>query len=191
MMTTTHPLADDYLRRLDRAARVLPRREREDLVVDIRTHLEAGLTPEATEAEVRNLLDGLGAPEDVVAAASPERPSAQRGAREVFALVLLVTGFPPVLGWLVGMGLMLWSPLWTGPQKALGILVWPGGYVALLAWGVVATGSCGGSGPIGAGPVCAAAGPSILTLMVAALVVLAPLVVAAYLYRAAGRSSQA
>jgi hypothetical protein len=193
MMTTTHPLADDYLRRLDRAARALPRREREDLVADIRAHLDAGLVPGAAEADVRNLLDELGPPEDVVAAASPNRSTARRGAREVFALVLLVSGFPPVLGWLIGVGLLLWSPLWTARQKLLGILVWPGGYTTLLGVGLVTMRTCGESSgpPVGVPTECVAAGPSVLTIVAAVVFFAAPLVVAAYLYRAAGRRAGA
>ena len=190
MMTTTHPLADDYLRRLDRAARTLPRREREDLVADIRAHLDAGLTPDSTEADVRNLLDDLGRPEDVVVAAAPDRPATRRGAREVFALILLVTGLPPVLGWLLGAGLLLWSPLWSARQKLLGLLVWPGGFVVLLGLGVFVTGSCSGGAPtpVGMSPGCGGGGgPSVWSVLALVLIVLAPLVVAGYLYRAAGR----
>jgi hypothetical protein len=189
MRTTTHPLADDYLRRLDRAARALPRRERDDLVADIRGHLDAGLVPGAAEADVRNLLDELGPPEDVVAAASPSTPVVRRGAREVFALLFLVTGLPPVLGWLVGVGLLLWSPLWSARQKLLAILVWPGGYVTLLGFGLVAARTCDeqGGSPVGVPTECVPAGPSVLTIVAAVVLFTAPLVVAAYLYRAAGR----
>jgi hypothetical protein len=140
MMTTTHPLAEDYLRRLHHIARVLPRNERAELVAEIRDHLDSGLAPDATEADVRNLLDQLGPPDAVVAAARPERPPTRRGAREVFALILLVTGLPPILGWLAGVGLLLWSPLWSTRQKLLGILVWPGGYMVLLAAPVITWG---------------------------------------------------
>jgi hypothetical protein len=187
MMTTTHPLADDYLRRLERAARGLPRRERDDLVADIRAHVEAGLAPDSTEADVRNLLDELGPPEDVVAAAAPDRPETGRGARETFALVLLVTGLPPVLGWLAGVGLLLWSPLWSLRQKLLGILVWPGGYVALLGLGVVAERSCTAGGPVGVPVDCVSAGPSVRSIVGIVVLAVLPLIVAAYLYRAAGR----
>jgi hypothetical protein len=189
MMTHAHPLADDYLRRLDRAARALPRREREELIADIRGHLDAGLPPDAGEAHVRNLLDELGAPEDVVAAASPNRSTARRGAREVIALVLLVSGFPPLLGWLIGVGLLLWSPLWSGRQKLLGILVWPGGYTTLLGIGLVSMSTCGdqSGSPVGVPTECVAAGPSVLTIVASVVLFVAPLVVAAYLYRAAGR----
>ena len=50
----------------------------------------------------------------------------------MFGLILLVTGLPPILGWLAGVGLVLWSPLWTARQKLLGILVWPGGLVSAV-----------------------------------------------------------
>ena len=79
MMTTMHPLAEKYLQRLQRCAVVLPRRERDELLAEIRDHLQEGLDPEATEADVRNLLEHLGTPADIVDAAYPERPRARRG----------------------------------------------------------------------------------------------------------------
>lgn len=194
MMTTTHPLADDYLRRLDRAARVLSRRDREELVAEIRTHLDSGLNPDATEADVRNMLDELGPPESIVAAAHPERPPVRRGAREVFALILLVTGLPPVLGWLAGVGLLLWSPLWSMRQKLLGILVWPGGYVMLLGLGTIgSTRSCRipSGEPTNPPTSCVSTGHSTgWWIIVLGVLTAAPLVVATYLYWAAGRRAE-
>jgi hypothetical protein len=194
MMTTTHPLADDYLRRLEHSARALPRHEREELVGAIRDHLDSGLRPDATEADVRNLLDELGPPEDIVAAARPAQPPARRGAREAFALILLVTGLPPILGWLVGVGLLLWSPLWTARQKLLGILVWPGGYILLLGvMGALAnTRSCPvpADGPSGTATSCVSSGLSPWWIIVAIIIAAAPLLVATYLYRAAGRQGE-
>jgi hypothetical protein len=196
MMTTTHPLAEDYLRRLHHIARVLPRHEREELVAEIRNHLDSGLPPDATEADVRNLLDELGPPDDIVAAARPERPPTRRGPREVFALILLVTGLPPILGWLAGVGLLLWSPLWSTRQKLLGILVWPGGYVVLLGAPVITwrQGSCpvppAGSSEALAGCT-TSGGPSPWWIVGTVIVVIAPLLVATYLYRAAGRRAEA
>jgi hypothetical protein len=194
MMTTTHPLAEDYLRRLEHSARLLPRPDREELVAEIRNHLDSGLRPDATEADVRNLLDELGPPEDIVAAARPAQPPTRRGAREVFALVLLVTGLPPILGWLAGVGLLLWSPLWTAHQKLLGILVWPGGYVLLLGTPVLMLGtrSCPvpPQGATDIAPGCVSSGPSLLWILAAIIIAAAPLLVATYLYRAAGRQAQ-
>ncbi|HEV2070455.1 MAG TPA: hypothetical protein VGR26_11720 [Acidimicrobiales bacterium] len=175
MTGTIHPLGDEYLRRLERATRVLPRGQREELLAEIRSHIEAGLAPDATDAEARNLLDDLGSPADIVAAARPDEVPARRGAREVFALVVLVVGIPPFLGWLVGVALLVSSPLWSTRQKLLGILVWPGGLMTVAA--------------VAAGLVMAVPSPVSNVLM--AVLALAPLVVAVYLYQEAGRQADA
>jgi hypothetical protein len=189
MKTTIHPLAAEYLRLLEQHARVLPRPERDELVTEIRDHMTSGLTPDSTEADVRNLLDALGSPADIVDAARPDHPPVRRGAREVFALILLVTGLPPILGWLTGVGLLLWSPLWTVRQKLLGILIWPGGYIVWLAAPVtMQSGTCGAP-PGDPSDGCAISGPPLWYILTLAVLAAAPLVVAAYLYRAAGRRS--
>ena len=200
MTTTADSLVADYLHQLERAARALPRAQREELLAEIRAHLDSGIGPDASEAEVRNLLDDLGPPADIVAAAAPDREPTRRGAREVFGLVLLVTGFPPILGWLAGVGLVLWSPLWTARQKVLGILVWPGGLVGgigvslalaptsnriscdLTAAGDIIAGSCV-STDTGVHPAMAA--------ILIAIALIPPIVVATYLYWAAGRRAEA
>jgi hypothetical protein len=192
MMSTTHSLTADYLRRLEDAAGRLPRREREELLAQVREHLAEGCPADATEAAVRNVLDELGTPEDIVAAAQPDGPRAHRGAREAFTLILLVTGLPPILGWLIGAGLLVWSPLWTGRQKLLGLLVWPGGYVVALGAATLLqtrSASCPGPSRTGAGAVtgCVTAGPSLVSILGIIVLLAAPLLVAAYLYRAAGR----
>jgi hypothetical protein len=195
-MSTTHPLAERYLRRLEDSAGVLPRRERDELLAEIRSHLETGIGPEATEADVRNLLDQLGSPDDILAAADPDRRVARRGAREAFAVVLLVTGFPPIIGWLVGVGLLLSSTLWTARQKLLGILVWPGGLLVVgLSVSLVSLSSSGSCpAPVGGpatGPsnACTGSGTSPWTILAATVIVVAPILVGMYLYRAAGRRS--
>jgi hypothetical protein len=207
MMTTTHALVEEYLRRLDNAARSLPRQQRQELVGEIREHLDAGLSPHSTEAEVRNVLDGLGAPSEIVTAAQPEGRVVKRGAREAFAVAFLLLGFPPFLGWIIGLALLLWSPLWSARQKLLGALIWPGGLmtVALAAAAIAAMGRppCSTTGvpvPVGGTPpttvttvveACTNSGISPWALLAIAAVVAAPVVVAAYLYRAAGRKSVA
>lgn len=194
MNTTLHPLADEYLRELERAARRMARADRDELVAQIRSHLDSGLSPDAQESEVRNLLAELGPPEDIVAAAAPDRPPRRRGAREIFALLLLVTGLPPLLGWLVGVGLLLWSPLWTARQKALAVLVWPGGYV--VAGGALTLSARRGPCPVtpgglsGTASACTAAGPSLWSISAIVVALAAPLLVATYLYLAAGRQSE-
>ena len=204
-MTPMHPLAEDYLRRLEQAARVLPRADRDELVTEIRSHLFAGVGPDATEADVRNVLDELGAPEAIVAAAQPGRPRERRGAREAIALAFLVVGFPPVLGWVVGLILLLVSPLWNARQKLLGALVWPGGLVMVGAFPfLVAAGSetcvssasavqvCEAGQVCPVGPIldsCTGAGIQWGLVLLAVVLVLAPIAVAAYLWVAAGRRS--
>lgn len=135
-MTTLHPLAADYLGRLRAAAAVLPSDQANDLVADLEEHLLAALPPDASEAQVRTVLDRLGTPEQVVTAASDEQPVRLAPAatpapgltREWIALTLLVCWafllfFPPlaIIGWVVGVGLLLASPRWTPLDKVLGV----------------------------------------------------------------------
>jgi hypothetical protein len=156
------------------------------------------LAPDATEADVRNLLDDLGSPADIVAAANPGRVRPGRGAREVFSLILLVSGLPPIVGWFAGVGLVLWSPLWTARQKLLGILVWPGGLVTAL-------GVCLALAPVSNGISCnltedgrripgsctsvdAGLHPAFVALLIG-IAVIPPILVATYLYWSAGRQA--
>jgi hypothetical protein len=203
--TTTHPLVDDYLRRLERAARVLPRSQRDELLDEIRSHLAAGLddahgevndandanygtgATDVSEADVRNLLDALGDPADIVSAAGPDRPPPRRGATEILALVLLVTGLPPVIGWLGGAVLAVSSRLWTTRQKVLAIVVWPGGWAATLLF-TLGQWSRGETCDLD-GTNCTSSGmPYWLAVTLAIVfVVVPPVIVAVHLYRAARR----
>jgi uncharacterized membrane protein len=148
MMPTTHPLATDYLRRLDAAAAVLPALDRDELVAQIRDHVDAGLAPDATEADVRNLLDDLGSPEQIVAAARQEnalvnllaadvQPPRRIPVFEIVALMVLVIGFlatPPLIGWIPGAALVLMSRVWTWRDKLIGIALLLVPLAMLLVW---------------------------------------------------------
>ena len=180
MNTIAKPWVDDYLLRLSQAARALPRGQAEELIDEITAHINSALPAGAGEADVRNVLDALGSPEEIVASAAPEAPASRaerRGLREIAALILLVTGFPFVIGWLAGLALLLWSPLWTGRQKLLGALVFPGGLM----------------GPLVLLPaVVWLRAPVDIPLSPVArfvLAVAAQLAVAVYLYRSAGRQT--
>jgi hypothetical protein len=149
MTTETLPgLAEAYLERLEKAASHLPRARRRELVDDIEAHITEALGPEPTEADVRDVLARLGAPEDIVAAEQPPPEGAlhRRGPREWAALFMLLFGglifaaigamfienrgvlvVPAVAGWLVGLALLLSSPAWTPRDKWVGALLWPGG----------------------------------------------------------------
>jgi uncharacterized membrane protein len=72
----TDPLVDDYLRRLDAAASALPADRRDELVGEIRDHLREALgqTPAGDQAAVRDVLERLGSPEEIAAAAADPPP---------------------------------------------------------------------------------------------------------------------
>lgn len=134
--TDLHPLAQGYLDRLRVAARTLPDDEADDLVADIADHLREAVADQADEAAVRTVLDRLGTPQELVAAAggpatspaAPRRPEPRFGAVEVLALVGLVGAellflIVPLaaLLWLGGVVLLAVSRVWSGRQKAWGL----------------------------------------------------------------------
>lgn len=129
-----------YLERLERAAAGLPDGARAELIADIRAHLSdtAGDAPD--EATARRVLEELGEPEEIAAAAAPEpgpRPD-RTGAELAYdvgtVLVLLLGGFiVPFAGWIAGV-VMLWNgPRWDLRHKWTGTLLWPAAIVAGLA----------------------------------------------------------
>lgn len=123
-----NPIVAEYLRRLDDAAQALPRRERHDLVEDIRSHLAAALAERTDdETAIRNAVERLGEPEDIVASAGGTRRSV--GGFEIAAIVGILGGglLVPIVGWLVGVVLLWASQAWSVGQKLLGTLVVPGG----------------------------------------------------------------
>jgi uncharacterized membrane protein len=175
----TDRLVDDYLRRLERAAAHMQRARRAELVAEIRGHIETALRQEqaAGEAAVRNVLDRLGPPEDIVEAAEPPSPDADQraGKLEITALVALIV---PFIGWLIGAVLVFASRIWSRRDKLIGalLLFLP---IVLLGLGFVAAGPSGSedSTPPGANrPVgekveapAPEAGPVALVLFVAGL----------------------
>jgi hypothetical protein len=124
-MTTmsTDRLVDDYMRRLETAAAHLQASRRAELVAQIREHVETALRQEdaADETVVRNVLERLGPPEEIVEAEDPSPPvtDGRAGPLEITALVVLVV--LPVVGWLVGSVLVAVSRAWTARDKVIGI----------------------------------------------------------------------
>lgn len=123
-------LVDDYLDRLDSALADLPRGRRREVVEEIAEHIAAARAEAAvqSQAELRTVLDRIGDPEEIAAAAL-DRPPARRTWVEVGALVLLLVGgvVLPVVGWLAGVVLLWISTVWTTREKVIGTLVVPGG----------------------------------------------------------------
>jgi hypothetical protein len=121
-------LVADYLKRLRRAARTMPRARRRELLDEIAAHIAearaAGVVP------LQRTLDDLGDPKDIAATGSARKPL---GVREIAAVILLpLGGFIFLAGWIVGLVLLWASPRWRWPDKLLGTLVWPFGYAGVL-----------------------------------------------------------
>lgn len=137
-MNTVDALVAGYLARLEQQALVLPADRRAELLAEIGEHISdaraAGAA--ADEAAVRTLLDRLGEPSDIVAAARedvpvgwgapPPLPRPRGTGLELAAVLMLTAGsFLPVVGWVVGVVLLWISSLWRVREKVLGTLVWP------------------------------------------------------------------
>jgi len=157
---TDDTLAADYLKRLRRAARSLPRARRAELLDEIAAHIAearaAGTVP------LRVVLDELGDPAEIVAAAGAGQQASRLGWRETAAIILLLGGgFLFVVGWFAGLVLLWSSPRWRWPDKLLGTLVWPGGYLGVALVGLFAASSDAGQvcqGPAGGPVTCTSTG---------------------------------
>ena len=192
---TLHPLASEWLERLRVAAADLPSSERAELLSDIEAHLAESIPADASEAEVRTVLDRMGSPAEIVAeAAGPAGVAASgRGFREWVAVILLLGGgFLFVFGWIVGVGMLWSSKAWTLRDKLIGTLVIPGGLATAVALtGVTllsATQTCvsSGSGPeVCHGGISQTEGRLLLLGLLASVVL--PIVTAIYLARRADR----
>jgi len=151
--STADRLVDHYLTRLAAAAQALPPARRTELLSEIREHIDASMNEGAgtDETSVRTMLDRLGEPDDIIAAAMeidpPEHPACppnpqkrQQGiGLEVGAVIMLTAGsLIPVFGWLIGVILLWSSGLWRRSEKILATLVVPGGPgLALIGGGMV------------------------------------------------------
>ena len=145
-MTTMRrdPLVDDYLRRLEAAAADLPRERRAELVGEIEEHVDAALAESGDdETAVRNVLERLGSPEEIAAAAAgPPTAAPERGRLETAALLVLSVSFIlPGLGYLIGAALVLASKAWDGREKTIGLVIPP--FVVLFGAIVVLAGAAG------------------------------------------------
>jgi hypothetical protein len=121
-------LVADYLRRLRRTTLTMPRARRRELLDEITAHIAEARA--AGDVPLQRVLDDLGDPKDIAATGSVRRPL---GVREIAAVILLlIGGFIFLVGWVVGLVLLWASPRWRWPDKLLGTLVWPFGYLGAL-----------------------------------------------------------
>lgn len=88
--TKTGKLVEDYLHRLEMALRPLPPSQRDQLVCEITEHIEQGRAQGQSEAAVRDLLDRLGEPEDIAAAALGDEPTKSHTRRISGGLLIAV-----------------------------------------------------------------------------------------------------
>ena len=149
--SSLHPLARDYLKRLKKAAAILPRARRNELLAEIESHLSEALPAGASEVEALNVLERLGEPAQIVAEAElgPEgAPKDRAGTRESLAVsFLLFGGLLFVVGWFVGLHLLWSSRFWTLRDKLIGTLVVPGGLLPALVLVATSGQTCtGGTG---------------------------------------------
>lgn len=149
-------LISDYLLQIEEATARLSPDARTELLTQLGDHIRdarAGLNDDDVDG-VRAILDSLGTPAQIAAAALNEpdlRPGDRTGAErhyDLIAVLLLSVGSlcVPVVGWLAGV-YMLWNgPRWTLRDKLLGTLVWPLGPGGLLIVRVLIP--LGGSGGV-------------------------------------------
>jgi uncharacterized membrane protein len=205
MSTTPDKLVERYLKHLEVELDDLPRDRRREIVDEIAGHIaeaRAGLEHE-TEADVRNILEGLGDPADIAEDArerfdvGPPRPapvqSFKPGWMEVAALVFLLIGglVVPIFGWIIGVVLLWVSNAWNVRDKVIGTVFVPGGLVLPIGLALfsssVSGGTCGpvisGSGRAITAAPCSYGGSSTNSFGIVALIALIviPIVTTAYL----------
>ena len=139
-MTTAarHPLVEDYLKRLGAEAARLPADQARELVADIDEHLLAALPQGASEAEVRNVLERLGTPRELVSEAGGDTQPARKPlvspvaalwclviAELIFILIPIAAVF-----WAVGLVFLFRATVWSQREKLVGLLALGTGFPA-------------------------------------------------------------
>ena len=192
MNGTRHREVGEYLRRLQRSMGDLPAERRDEILAEIEEHISEDLAerPAATDADVRNVLERVGDPGDIAAEARERfgiKP-ARRSWTDPAAVILLLIGGFTIIGWFVGVVLLWISDAWNTRDKIIGTLVVPGGLAGALGVGLASSGAQGAScGPVeitvapGACATVPSTDGSVVGLILAVLVVIAPIATAVYL----------
>jgi uncharacterized membrane protein len=137
---------DDYIQRLERSMHDVPASRRNEIVAEIREHLNetlAHLPPDATEADVRNAIESVGEPDDIASEARDRlgiRPVQARWTDTAAVILLPIGGvILPFFGWVIGLIFLWMSSVWTTKEKILGTLIVPGGLLPALYLTLVPT----------------------------------------------------
>lgn len=143
MTNATTSRVRTYLDELDRALSGLPRDRRTEIVRDIRSHIDVALADrgEPSAADVEQVLEELGTPQEIAEAAYAEQPLGRprMAGRDVFTVIALLIGgiVVPFIGWVIGVVLLWVSTAWRTKDKVIGTLLVPGGLLAPLVLLVV------------------------------------------------------
>lgn len=176
-------LVQRYLAQLDIALQGVDTTRREEILAEVREHIEegrTGLDPEDA-ASVRTLLYRVGDPAAIAAEAGAPPPGSRRW--DAWAPWLIIFG--PVasgLGWIAGV-LILWtSPAWSRRDQLIATFVPLVGLVALF-FGLVAAlrGSAGCTRHVAALHASAGCAKSVITLPLGAAILLVVAGLAAHL----------
>jgi hypothetical protein len=130
-------LIADYLGRLRAASWTLPAARREELQGEVAEHIDAALAASGARdvVSVRNVLERLGAPEEIVAnegdgpgptpLATALAPTRSWGVTEILAILFLTVGsvFLPFIGPIVGLLFVWGSRLWSTREKTVATLI--------------------------------------------------------------------
>jgi uncharacterized membrane protein len=192
MNGTRHREVGEYLRRLQRSMGDLPAQRRDEILAEIEEHIAAGLAelPTPTGADVRNVLERVGDPADIAGEARERfgiKP-ARRSWTNTAAIILLLVGGFTIIGWFVGVVLLWISDVWSTRDKFIGTLVVPGGVAGALGVTLAAGSmSCEVSGPVRHPVRSCVSDPStfgsVVMVILAVLILIAPIGTAIYLGR--------
>lgn len=203
---TELPEVREYLSRLAAEGRGLPADRLAEVLDDVRSHVRDAVSTETASGAdpavaARNALERLGPPAEIVRAEAEQSglPTAgtapggpglmQRVGEPVAIFLLLFGGFLFVVGWLVGVLLLWLTPTWRLREKLLGTFVWPFGFLSVLFFGGTVTyvescservTSAGDTARLCTG---GAPYPDWVGAVIAVVVIGAPIVVAALLWR--------
>ena len=153
MNGTRHREVGEYLRRLQRSMADLPAERRDEILAEIDEHIAELLSehPAATDADVRNVLERVGDPEDIAAEArerldvGPATWTTRQRASwtDIAAVTLLVLGFAMItpfyrpeglaVAWGAAIVLMWISEVWSTHEKIRVTLVLPAGVLCAVA----------------------------------------------------------